>query len=827
VTVGSDALSVSTKLRAGDHPTIETLVSNQGRVVFRTAVPIEDLKPIFAHSQEILRRVEVQHSTILGEIQERGLDQPPMPAVPAAASPVPAAEVPELALRLERALTYLGKKDFGLAERELREVFDRDPDFTEARELLDIVQASRSQTAPPVTSISDRLRAGAEALTRGWKSSAIQNWARGLSADPSNRIFQFLVLLTTTPSAERRRGYLQELFAMGQDLLGGDRSEEAHALLLALQAIEDPKGVSPQLSGESVGPALGSDPATAAHLRPTDTQPTLIETPPEVPETDGFDEAAPAPSPTDGNRRDDDFLVETEHPDREAALAEARQAEVEASRQDPAPPFRARAYFGSGSIPNRIVAHPRLVLAGAAVLLLVAGLVALLPAPEENSDAGLEGAAALLGDGEIDRAIVAYTRILDSGQFQAQAYLGRGRANLAAGETETGLADLSRAAELEPDSPEIAEEMADGLFTRDRFDDAAESYSRAISIGGDNAKVRYRLAASLVQLGRADEAGPELEAALRLDPSHGEARFLYAKLLNAEGRYAEAEQEIRGARLRFDPGAEYFIELGLAHLQQVELDEAEELARKLERYDPSDARSHTLLGEVYLARKRFEAARQELITALQTNADQPRARLALGRVWLAIGRARGDAGDLAKARQILEEAKGIPEGERLMTLGELSRAEGDSFNAINFLEKALAHGGKRLPVRLALAEARFAAGDLAGVAQELHSADILDPYDAAIALSLGLVHSRLKDFPEASKEYLKAIHRVGLTKPVEENSGPVVLPLPYVGVPARFNVNRAIRDAYRRTLAADEENEIATALKDIAQSTSFVIAGPT
>jgi hypothetical protein len=40
-------------------------------------------------------------------------------------------------------------------------------------------------------------------------------------------------------------------------------------------------------------------------------------------------------------------------------------------------------------------------------------------------------------------------------------------------------------------------------------------------------------------------------------------------------------------------------------------------------------------------------------------------------------------------------------------------------------------------------------------------------------------------------------------------------------------VNRAIRDAYRRTLAADEENEIATALKDIAQSTSFVIAGPT
>lgn len=546
-----------------------------------------------------------------------------------------------------------------------------------------------------------------------------------------------------------------------------------------------------------------------------------------MPKTEAIAEAAPSPSPTDGNRREDDLLVETEHPDREAALAEARQAEVEASRQDPTPPSRARAYFGSGSIPNRIVAHPGLVLAGAAVLLLaIAGLVALVPAPEQNSNKELDGAAALLGNGEIDEAIVAYTRILDSGQLQALAYLGRGRAYLAAGETEVGLADLSRAAELEPESPEIAEEMADGLFTRGRYDDAAESYARAISVGGDNAKVRYRLGASLVQLGRADEAVPELEAALSLDPSHGEARFLYAQLLNAEGRYAEAEQEIRGARSRFDPGAEYFVELGLALLEQGKLDGAEELARKLERYDPSDPRSHALLGEVYLARKRFEAAREELITALQTNADLPRAQLALGRVWLAIGRARGDAGDLAKARQILEGAQGIPEGERLMTLGELSLAEDDTFNAINFLEKALAHGGERLPARLALAEARFAAGDLAGAAQELHSAEILAPSDAAIALSLGLVHSRLKDFPEASKEYLKAIHRVGLTKPVEENSGPVVLPLPYVEVPARFNVNRAIRDAYRRALAADEENEIAMALKGIAQSTSFVIAGP-
>ena len=162
----------------------------------------------------------------------------------------------------------------------------------------------------------------------------------------------------------------------------------------------------------------------------------------------------------------------------------------------------------------------------------------------------------------------------------------------------------------------------------------------------------------------------------------------------------------------------------------------------------------------------------------------------------------------------------------MLTLGQIALAEGDAFNAINLFENALARGGSRLPSRLGLAEARFTAKDFSGAAKELESAEILAPTDPAIALSLGLIHSRMKDFPKAAQEYLKAIHRVGLTKPVEEKSGPVVLPTPYIEVSASFDVNRVIRDAYRRALAVDRENRVASALREIAQSTSFVVAGP-
>ena len=311
--------------------------------------------------------------------------------------------------------------------------------------------------------------------------------------------------------------------------------------------------------------------------------------------------------------------------------------------------------------------HPALVLGGAGALVLATvGLIFFLGRSEEPGNEQLQKAASLVATGQFERAIAAYDQILRSGQFEVLAYLGRGRARLAAGREE-GLDDLTRAAELAPDSPAILEEMADGFYTRGRFVEAATVYGKSISLGKDNANAQYRLATSLVQLDRHHEALPHLKAALSIDASHGEARYLYGTLLNSTGQFTEAENELRGARTRFDPGADYFVELGLALLGQGKLDGAEEIARDFERYDPGDARAHTLLGEVYLERRRFEAARHELITALQTNADQPRAQLALGRVWLAIGRSKGDRGDLAKARQVLQDARGVPKGKRLLT----------------------------------------------------------------------------------------------------------------------------------------------------------------
>ena len=210
---------------------------------------------------------------------------------------------------------------------------------------------------------------------------------------------------------------------------------------------------------------------------------------------------------------------------------------------------------------------------------------------------------------------------------------------------------------------------------------------------------------------------------------------------------------------------------------------------------------------------------------MRIDPEEPSAQIALGKAWLAIGQTRGDRGDLAKARRILVNAKGVPEGERLLILGQVSLAEGNTGDAVQLLEQALSKGADPLRVRLSLAGAKYAAEDLPGVAEELQRAAAFAPSDPALALSLGLMYSALDDPRRAAEEYLKAIQGIGLTVPPDEENGPVVLPEPYVPLPDDFDLNQTIRSAYRQTLSAsNDEDPTAAELKTLAESTSFVIA---
>jgi tetratricopeptide (TPR) repeat protein len=446
------------------------------------------------------------------------------------------------------------------------------------------------------------------------------------------------------------------------------------------------------------------------------------------------------------------------------------------------------------------------------------GLVVFLLVGREGSSAAgerLAEADGLLSAGQYQQADVIYSQLLADDEDFAPAYRGRGRARLAAGEVEAGLGDLARAVEISR-SPDVMEELAGALFDRGRFEEAAARFEEAIKKGGDTGETRYHLAACLHQLGRGNEALSHLEVALAKDAKLAEARYLYGKLLNLHSRHAEAEQELRKAEAGIQMRGEYYAELGVALLEQGKVEEAEIVARDFARFDANDARAHSLLGEVFLRKKQLEPAREELIKALTSNPTEPRAQIALGRTWLALG-------DPAKARQILTGAKGVPEGERLLVLGQVTLAEGKTEEAIATFERALARGVKPLPVRLALAGARYTLKDFGGAAGELEQAVGLAPSDPAIPLSLALVYTELKEATKACEQFLEALKTAGVSGAGAGASGPIVLPNPYVSLPPRFDLTRLLRATYSKALSTNPDDASAQALKTLAESSSFVV----
>ena len=292
--------------------------------------------------------------------------------------------------------------------------------------------------------------------------------------------------------------------------------------------------------------------------------------------------------------------------------------------------------------------------------------------------------------------------------------------------------------------------------------------------------------------------------------------------MNQRGRFDAADNALRNSEGHTDAGADYPAQLIIALIGQGKLDEAEEVARGFIRSYPTNPHAHALLGEVYLNRKQYEPARAQLIRALRTDPNLPRAEIALGRTWLAIGRNRGDVRDLAKARQVLTEAKDVHEGQRLMALGQVALAEGDFPTAERLLRQSLEEGAEALPVYLSLAESKARGEDLVGAAEELQRASGLAPDDAAITLSLAIAYAQFEDVDRAAAHFLKTIQAIGLVTPAGEDEGPILLPTPYIPVPEDFDVNRTIRDAYDGVLELREDDPAAIELQTLAESTTFM-----
>lgn len=118
VTVGDVRYHVQTEDRGDAQALIDTMVYLNGRVVHRFTTNYQDLLPVDATKESILKqRVDEQHHRVEGQLRtgELKVAEAPAPSAPVApVAPAAAAEGPKLKLRIHNAADWLKGKHASL-----------------------------------------------------------------------------------------------------------------------------------------------------------------------------------------------------------------------------------------------------------------------------------------------------------------------------------------------------------------------------------------------------------------------------------------------------------------------------------------------------------------------------------------------------------------------------------------------------------------------------------------------------------------------------------------------------------------------------------------
>jgi tetratricopeptide (TPR) repeat protein len=116
----------------------------------------------------------------------------------------------------------------------------------------------------------------------------------------------------------------------------------------------------------------------------------------------------------------------------------------------------------------------------------------------------------------------------------------RGNARVQQGQVDEALADLNKAAELAPESPDVRLHRGNAFKAKDDLDAAIQNYTEAIQINAEFADAYSQRAAAYLAKGNAEEALNDFTAFIKLTPESPAGYIQRAVFHRGRGEAAEA-----------------------------------------------------------------------------------------------------------------------------------------------------------------------------------------------------------------------------------------------------------------------------------------------
>ena len=258
--------------------------------------------------------------------------------------------------------------------------------------------------------------------------------------------------------------------------------------------------------------------------------------------------------------------------------------------------------------------------------------------------------------GHLERSLKLLRRATDAAPLDPEPAAELGLSYLASGYLHLAEAAFRKALARDPDSTKALANLGALLQYRGHIKESIECHRHVLELDPEDLEVRCNLATTLVEAGRGDEALAECDGALAGFPDRPELLATKGAVLVGLGQYAAALPLLEAA-LATGPDDMALINLGLAHQQLGQAEEARAALDTAVRVNPDNARATADLTTLLSVAGRSSEALRLSADFLQRH---PGERLVLA----ARGVALRDAGQSDAARELVDL-------ERLVRIREL------------------------------------------------------------------------------------------------------------------------------------------------------------
>lgn len=198
-----------------------------------------------------------------------------------------------------------------------------------------------------------------------------------------------------------------------------------------------------------------------------------------------------------------------------------------------------------------------------------------------------------------DNELTAYRTCLKYDDTNLEAKIRIGAILLEQGKTEDAIDYLMQAHKQAPDSLGPMMALASAYQRTGRTDDAVEMFKKLKKAQPKNLEVRKQLALIYQAREKDQQAIEEIEGALAIERDY-ELLVPYAQLLVKVGRADEAEPQLEEILGMMPDNIEALMAMAAVKRAQKKYDEAIEVYKEVNIYDPQNPRTLYLMGETYL-----------------------------------------------------------------------------------------------------------------------------------------------------------------------------------------------------------------------------------